>query len=465
MGKLSERRNHRFAQANLSAYLDGELDEGDAARVRAHLGRCQECCREVAALQTAIRVLSGLPRAPLPCSFALGAEAVRGQQRIRRLDAGFAALRAAGAALTLALVLLLSGEQLLARGVIGLPAGSAAPQQMRMDAVEPELVLVAPEADLRKVIVETESAESMVAMAAPEVARAPESQADMEDALPAEMATSPVGEESAPPAEPPAAPSEDAPLPAESPTAALREERPTPGATPTAPQPESTKAPPATLPPAEETRPALGVAAATPAAGLEGAPTPEANTDAMTPGAVSPEAAPERVSPPAPGAAAATQTPTATLAPTPTETPSFEATPTHQEPAPKPTHTPTPEAVAAEEPVVMVEAEAAVVAETEPLAEAPEEPAAEAALAPEPAPEREPYPEELALALELGLSRAAEDVPSEEPDQVRMAAAQVGTEDSVSTVRTVLRQSLAILGGITLMVFGGLLWVGYKRRL
>ena len=42
---MSERLNHRFDEALISGYLDGELTQSEAQRVRLHLEDCAECHR------------------------------------------------------------------------------------------------------------------------------------------------------------------------------------------------------------------------------------------------------------------------------------------------------------------------------------------------------------------------------------------------------------------------------------
>jgi len=59
-------REHRFADRRLSAYLDAELDAGERDRVEAHVGRCPECRRMLAALRRTVAGLHALHAEPAP---------------------------------------------------------------------------------------------------------------------------------------------------------------------------------------------------------------------------------------------------------------------------------------------------------------------------------------------------------------------------------------------------------------
>jgi anti-sigma factor RsiW len=51
------------ARANLSAYVEQELSEKDRREVSTHLGRCEDCSRDLFAMQKAINLLRWIPRA------------------------------------------------------------------------------------------------------------------------------------------------------------------------------------------------------------------------------------------------------------------------------------------------------------------------------------------------------------------------------------------------------------------
>jgi anti-sigma factor RsiW len=54
------RRDHRWAPARLSDYLDGELPVSGRARMEHHLGECEECRRLLAGLRRTVAALHGL---------------------------------------------------------------------------------------------------------------------------------------------------------------------------------------------------------------------------------------------------------------------------------------------------------------------------------------------------------------------------------------------------------------------
>ncbi len=59
-------RQHRWTQARMSEYLDGELSQRDRERVEQHTGICPECSRLLATLRRTLRELMGLHDEPLP---------------------------------------------------------------------------------------------------------------------------------------------------------------------------------------------------------------------------------------------------------------------------------------------------------------------------------------------------------------------------------------------------------------
>lgn len=172
MVKVKEKRNHRFAQNNLSAYLDNELSEKDTLRVRAHLDGCHVCRQDLAALRATAQALSELPRMPLPRSFAIPRQAVAEQRQVRRLDRGFAALRTASVAVTITLVMLLSGDQLLARDIIPTPMLRTAREYDVVAMEEPDmfaLELDSPQPEAAQKPADEKSAEAESLTAATEV--------------------------------------------------------------------------------------------------------------------------------------------------------------------------------------------------------------------------------------------------------------------------------------------------------
>lgn len=84
----------------LSAFLDDELDEGDASQVTRHLATCERCLTELDGLREARAALRGLPDIPAPSAlFASVPDAAaragsrdRGRRAATGVAAGLAAL-------------------------------------------------------------------------------------------------------------------------------------------------------------------------------------------------------------------------------------------------------------------------------------------------------------------------------------------------------------------------------------
>lgn len=57
-------RDHRFTQARLSDYLDGELPTGERERVEEHVHWCPECRRLLESLRRTLKGLMELRAAP-----------------------------------------------------------------------------------------------------------------------------------------------------------------------------------------------------------------------------------------------------------------------------------------------------------------------------------------------------------------------------------------------------------------
>ena len=134
---------HRFAQGNLSAYLDGELRAGEKSRIERHLSSCAECRQELATLRQTVDLLRLMPEMPLPRSFLVSAEA--GREAVRRPAPAFFALRTASAIVTTLLVLVSSGNLLLSS--VFAPAGASLPTGSAFQAAAPAsqtLVLAEP---------------------------------------------------------------------------------------------------------------------------------------------------------------------------------------------------------------------------------------------------------------------------------------------------------------------------------
>lgn len=59
-------RDHRFAHARLSGYIDQELPPPEHRRVEEHVGICPQCRRVLATLRRTLRDLRSLPAEPRP---------------------------------------------------------------------------------------------------------------------------------------------------------------------------------------------------------------------------------------------------------------------------------------------------------------------------------------------------------------------------------------------------------------
>jgi hypothetical protein len=107
---------HRFSQANLSAYIDKQLPARDRARVARHLEDCPACRRELAELRRTIALLSQAPRVHAPRSFALPQTMQPAQARQRRWEGLFAFARTAAVVASALMVILFAGDMALSFG-------------------------------------------------------------------------------------------------------------------------------------------------------------------------------------------------------------------------------------------------------------------------------------------------------------------------------------------------------------
>jgi anti-sigma factor RsiW len=116
--------DHRFCASNLSAYMDGALSVRSKQRVERHLAGCALCRQDLMTLRQTRALLRRVPMRPVPRSFALPASMGPEQVRYRRWATTYSVLRLGTVAVTLMLVLLLSGDVLLSGGVLPVPDGS-----------------------------------------------------------------------------------------------------------------------------------------------------------------------------------------------------------------------------------------------------------------------------------------------------------------------------------------------------
>ena len=140
--------DHRFAAANLSAYLDDELDGRARRRVERHLEGCAACRQELATLRQMVMLLQRAPLRRVPRSFALPRSVALEQARYARWSKVYGALRTGTAVVSLMLVTLLVTDVLFSTGTIALP-DVMTPQTARTVRIEQPVAapLAAPQAE------------------------------------------------------------------------------------------------------------------------------------------------------------------------------------------------------------------------------------------------------------------------------------------------------------------------------
>lgn len=120
---------HQGVQKDLSAYLDGELDARERARVERHLQVCAECRADLESLRQTVKLLHLVPEVRLPRSFLIP---VSESRTVARRAPAFGILRTASAVVTLLFVAVLSSNVWLRLG------GSLAPLALLQPAAESE---------------------------------------------------------------------------------------------------------------------------------------------------------------------------------------------------------------------------------------------------------------------------------------------------------------------------------------
>jgi hypothetical protein len=123
---------HPEKEAELSAYLDGRLPPDRSRRLEEHLRSCDPCRRRLTDLRALAEVLREMPEAPVPRSFALMPEQVRGVRPARSYaPAGrlYPVFRNAAAAALLLLFALVGADIFLQSG-----GGRGEPQGVMLGA-------------------------------------------------------------------------------------------------------------------------------------------------------------------------------------------------------------------------------------------------------------------------------------------------------------------------------------------
>ncbi|MGC9359114.1 MAG: zf-HC2 domain-containing protein [Anaerolineae bacterium] len=162
---------HRFSQANLSAYIDKQLHPRERARVARHLEECPACRRELAELRRTIALVSQAPRMHALRSFALPQTMQPAQARQRRWESLFAFARTAAVVASVLMVILFAGD--MALSFVWQP-------ELRAGSAEPTATIVATR--LVEYSEESEPAAILESAAAPEEP-APEMEAEAEQAV------------------------------------------------------------------------------------------------------------------------------------------------------------------------------------------------------------------------------------------------------------------------------------------
>lgn len=128
------RDRHSRYRDQLSAYIDGELDEAVSGRVEAHLETCAGCRGQLDELRATVHALAEMVEVPAPRSFTLTAEQAATRRPLPATQPVFFGMRlaAAGVAVALAAVLLLDAGGLRDNG----PESSMLQTQGNLDASE-----------------------------------------------------------------------------------------------------------------------------------------------------------------------------------------------------------------------------------------------------------------------------------------------------------------------------------------
>ncbi len=110
-----------IGEQKLSAYVDERLSVHERQRVERHLKTCTACRGDLAELRTVLTMLKRAPMRSVPRSFTLPLSVQSQQTAFRRWDKAYGALRVAAVAASFLLILFLSGDALVTRGVIPMP--------------------------------------------------------------------------------------------------------------------------------------------------------------------------------------------------------------------------------------------------------------------------------------------------------------------------------------------------------
>jgi anti-sigma factor RsiW len=183
MGKLGFgmwKREHRYVEVRLSAYVDDEVSDRERRRIEAHLAHCGECRAELRALRWTVSLLRQAPPVKAPRLFVVREADLAKERRPARRRAPLLVTQWATAAVALLFVLILGADLLVGRGlpqVAGVPLRGGREEVAVTQLVEREVVVtqVVEKAVAEEVVVEEaiEQQADQVARAAPEATAPP----------------------------------------------------------------------------------------------------------------------------------------------------------------------------------------------------------------------------------------------------------------------------------------------------
>ncbi len=127
---------HGYCQENLSALLDGQLSPREEERVRRHLAECEECQRDLRALERTVALVRALPQVRAPRSFQIAPTVPAPSVPFWMRPWAYTALRTATGVAAALLVVTLTGNALTMRQAGRAPAFTEAESAALMAAPE-----------------------------------------------------------------------------------------------------------------------------------------------------------------------------------------------------------------------------------------------------------------------------------------------------------------------------------------
>jgi len=180
------RKGHsHIKQDDLSAYLDGQISEADAARIDQRLAQCADCRQELDALRSTVSLLQQMPELTLPRSFIMPGPppapiAIRPPAPLRMPQWVYSG-SAAVAALVLAVLISADATGLLAQDIpartlestsAAATAPQAAPERLQADGAEAAVEMAAPLAPVAELAVKAEKGISVTVTQESEISEA-----------------------------------------------------------------------------------------------------------------------------------------------------------------------------------------------------------------------------------------------------------------------------------------------------